>query len=268
MLSIITTGRDDNYGENFLDRLYISVNKNIELFHQLNINYEYIIVEWNPINNSLHQNEKFKSIFANTKHKNIIVTQSVSENENLSPTTFYEYFAKNVGVRNALYENILLINSDIIISPECAEDIKNLCLNGLNKNKFYRARYREQLNLDLTHITIEDCHKPQYPDHIICGYYSGDFLLIHKDIFPGYDETNLEHRDNRNHSSMDGEILWKLHKENINLEFINSKYSHINHGKNVLVNGHYNQNGYKNKLNWGFTQYKKEYINENIIIIK
>jgi hypothetical protein len=268
MISIITTGRDDNYGKNFLDRLHTSITKNTELFLQFNIEYEYIVVEWNPINNPLYKNEKFSSFFENPNHKNIIVTQSVSEAENLSPTVFYEYFAKNVGVRNSSNDNILILNSDIIVSKECGEAIHQLYLNGLSKDKFYRARYREQLNPDLTPLNTEDCHKPHYADHVICGYYSGDFLLIHKDIFPGYDETNPHHRDDLFQTSMDGEMLWKLHKEGVNLEFIESKYSHINHGKDNPYNNHYNQDGYENKTNWGFTQYEKEYISENIIVIK
>lgn len=267
MISIITTGRDDNHGENFLGRLYMSITKNIELFHQLGIDYEYIVVEWNPINNPLYKNEKFSSLFTTSNHKDIIVTQSVSEAEGLSSTVFYEYFAKNVGVKNAKYENILLLNSDIIVSKECGENIKQLCLNGLDKNKFYRARYREQLNPDLTSILTEDCHNPHLPDHVICGYYSGDFLLIDKTTFPGYDETNPNHRTTYQ-TAMDGEILWNLHKNGVTLEFIESKYSHINHGRNNPYDNHYNQNGYQNKSDWGFTQYKKEHISENIIVIK
>ena len=30
MISFITIGRDDDYGERFLDRLYLSISKNIE----------------------------------------------------------------------------------------------------------------------------------------------------------------------------------------------------------------------------------------------
>jgi len=268
MISIITTGRDDDYGVGFLDRFYTSIIKNSQLLDEQEIEYEYLIVEWNPIKNPLYKNHKFSSLFNDKKYKNIIIDQSVSINENLSPTTFYEYFAKNAGVRNAKYDNILLLNSDIIISKECVENIKSLCFSGLDLNKFYRARYREQLNPDLFSLSIEDCHKPHFGDHVICGYFSGDFLFIHKNIFPGYDENNPYHRSNLSQTSMDGEILWKLHNENINLEFIESKYSHINHGKDNPYDSHYNQNGYENKLNWGFIDYPKEYISENIIYIK
>ncbi len=270
MISIITTGRDDDFGVGFLDRLKSSIEHNVSLLEKFNIEYEYIVAEWNPIRNYISDNENFKEIFKNEKIKNVIALPSVSENEGLSTNVFFEYFAKNLGVRHSKYDNLLLINSDIIIDEKCFEKIVDLCKNGLSKEKFYRSRYRGQYDNNFNVITVEDCHYPNNPDSIICGYCSGDFLFLHRDVFiniaKGYDETNYLHRQSFQ-SGMDGEILWNLHNKNVNLEFIEEKYYHINHGHPNRVDGIYNTNGYENKENWGFIDYKKSELKNNVTII-
>jgi len=271
MISIITTGRDDNYGQDFIARLKKSLQSNIEYLEKNNIEYEYIAVEWNPIKNYLSDNSDLRELFNNKNLKNVIVSNSVSKKENLSETIHFEYFAKNVGVRDSKFENILLLNSDIVLPDSTFDKIIELCNTGLSTNKFYRARFREQVNMDMSRILIEDCHYPDNPDAIICGYCSGDFLLMKKYIFcnvaKGYDETNQSHRT-ISQTGMDGEILWNLHNKGVSLEFIDDVYSHINHGKPNPYDGAYNVNGYDNKDDWGFIKYHKRYISENIIIIE
>jgi hypothetical protein len=270
MISIITTGRDDNHGVGFLDRLKSSIEHNISLLEKFNIEYEYIIAEWNPIRNYISENENFKEIFKNEKVKNVIALPSVSEKEGLSTSVFFEYFAKNLGVRHAQYDNLLLINSDIILSEKCFEKMIEVSKNGLSKEKFYRARHRAQYDNNFNVITIEDCHYPNNPDASICGYCSGDYLFLHKDVFidiaKGYDETNSAHRVSYQ-SGMDGEILWNLQNKNVNLEFIDEIYYHINHGRQNIVDNIYNINGYENKSNWGFIDYTKTKIKNNVILI-
>lgn len=48
MISFLTIGRDDNYGGNFLGRLHQSIIHNIKNIELLNVNYEYLVVEWCP----------------------------------------------------------------------------------------------------------------------------------------------------------------------------------------------------------------------------
>jgi hypothetical protein len=271
MITIITTGRDDDYGNGFLDRLKKSMIHKKSYLEKNNIDYEYIVSEWNPIRNFISENFEFIDIFKNKKVKNVIALPSVSEKENLSTSVFFEYFAKNLGARMASNDILLFLNSDIIVSDECFDNIKELIKNGLDKNHFYRARYRGQYDNELNLITVEDCHYPNNPDAVICGYCSGDFLLIHKDTFynvaKGYDETNPSHRVSFQ-SGMDGEILWTLNNKGVTLKFIEEKYFHINHGHPNNVDGVYNTIPYNNKENWGFIDYERDNIKQNVTIIK
>ena len=92
MITIITTGRDDDYGVGFLDRLRASIKNNIELLHESGIDYEYIICEWNPPKEPLIYHEKFKELFEKFNLKEVIVSNSVVEKEGLNQNIFYEYF--------------------------------------------------------------------------------------------------------------------------------------------------------------------------------
>jgi hypothetical protein len=56
-------------------------------------------------------------------------------------------------------------------------------------------------------------------------------------------------------------------KKNINLEFIEEPYYHINHGHTNILDGVYNTGGYENKENWGFIDYKKTELKTNVTII-
>lgn len=271
MITLITTGRDDDYGHGFLDRLYLSINNNLETISKLDIEYEYIICEWNPERDYLINNEKFKPLFEKYNLREVIVSKSVVQNESLNERIFYEYFAKNCGVRNSKYDNILILNSDIIIPKESFEVIVENVKNGLSKDKFYRLEFREQINNDLTFITSESVYYPSNPDAVICGYCSGDVLLIDKETFMtkgmGYDETNPAHRT-ISQTGMDGEILWNLYYRGCTIELMPFPYKHINHGKPHAYDNNYNDKGYVNKSDWGFINYEHNIISNKLTVIK
>jgi hypothetical protein len=271
MISLITTGRDDDYGHGFLDRLYLSIENNVKILHEYNIPYEYIICEWNPERDYLINHPKFKNLFENYNVKEVIISNSVVEKEGLNKKVFFEYFSKNAGVRNSLYDNILILNSDIVIPKKSFDIIIDKIKIGLNPNNFYRLLNRDQIDNDFNFITTETIYYPQNPDAVICGFCSGDFLLLKKETFvkngQGYDETNLSHRT-ISQTGMDGEILWNMYFSGIRIELIDSNYQHINHGKPNPYDNHYNQSGYTNKLNWGFVDYEHQKVSEKLVIIK
>lgn len=271
MITIITTGRDDDYGVGFLDRLRASIKNNIELLHESGIDYEYIICEWNPPKEPLIYHEKFKELFEKFNLKEVIVSNSVVEKEGLNQNIFYEYFAKNAGVRKAKFDNILIINSDIVIPSDSFSIIFEHLKIGLEKDKFYRLEFREQIDNDFNFIKSESVYYPSNPDSVICGYCSGDFLLVDKNSFiefgMGYDETNLLHRT-ISQTGMDGEILWNMYNNGMRIKLLPYNYKHINHGKPNPYDNHYNDNGYKNKLDWGFVKYENEIVSEKLTYIK
>lgn len=262
MISIICSSRIDNYEGDSVGRFITSVTENCNILRELNLEYEYIVVEYCPQDEYLCRYERTKHLFEQYNCKDIIFDKSIAIAENLNPNKYYEYFCKNLGIRQSCYNSVLITNADIILTKPLIKEIKKLLLGGLRKDRFYRTRYRSQVDpITLKILSTVDLHNPSFSDAHICGGYSGDFLLIDRQTLieqgEGYDETNPSKR-NGFQINMDGELLHKLHKRGILLEFMKEGYHHIYHAKTrTYDSGRYDESGsYKNKKEWGFVSYK------------
>jgi hypothetical protein len=285
-ISLITVGRDDNFAEDFIFRLHKSISSNIKFLEKNNISFEYIVVDWFPINDQyLHQNSTLKTLLADSRIKNIVVKNTTAEQEDLNALVFYEYFAKNVGIRAAQNDYIFIVNSDIIVPQKMWDEVlKVLNLDTLEQKHFFRPL--ERVNVEFINdneVRICDSlvlKEPGNPDSVICGGYSGDFLFTARNVLvekgKGYNEEDYDHRQKEKwQTGMDGEILWNLHNNGITLEFFNTSYYHIKHGNSApqvqsgkkQVDGFYKLNAhYPNKPNWGFVDYPR-IIENNITTI-
>ena len=93
-LSIIVAGRNDNYGENMVERFSLCMKKMSAAFPD----EEIIVVDWNPIDSYLW----WKFPWLNKKpFNNIIVENKAIVNNGFNASGFNEFFAKNVGIRHA-----------------------------------------------------------------------------------------------------------------------------------------------------------------------
>ncbi|NBR14672.1 MAG: glycosyltransferase family 2 protein, partial [Crocinitomicaceae bacterium] len=141
-LSIVLTGRNDNYGGDFLKRLQDFFDWNSALFESFKIVTEIVFVNWNPIENEpsileLIQFPKYK------KYVQIrIITIPVELHESfVNPKVrrtvpIFEFIAKNVGVKRANGEFILCLNADVLLHPKIVEFIAD---KKLKKEFYYRA---------------------------------------------------------------------------------------------------------------------------------
>ena len=83
-LSIVFGGRDDNYGETFIQRLEKALDYNIPLLDKSGLDYEIIAVDFNPIDQKyLYENELLSSFLKNKRVKNIIIDNTVILEEGL-----------------------------------------------------------------------------------------------------------------------------------------------------------------------------------------
>jgi hypothetical protein len=286
-LSIISVGRDDKFADDFISRFKRSISSNIRFLEKNNITFEYIIVDWFPIKNQfLYINDDLKELLKDSRVKNIIVNNSIAKKENINPEIFYEYFAKNVGIRASKNDYILIINSDIIV-PQSAWSLINdiLSKENLESKNFYRPYERVNVefinNSEIKVVSRLILEEKGLPDECICGGYSGDFLFVSRDILinvgQGYNETDSGHRSSHKwQTGMDAEILWNMHNRGVYKEFLKTPYYHISHGNSSpetslgikQVDGIYRLNiTYENKPNWGFIDYNKNIISNNVIEI-
>lgn len=280
-LTVIVTGRDDDYADDFLFRLEKSITSNIRMFKANNINFEYIVVDWFPLSaeRHLYKCKLFEKIKDSTI-SHYIVDNSIAAPENLNKDIFYEYFAKNIGIKNSTGDYILLLNSDIIVPMELCKHIKHIMDNNL-KGNFYRPIFRHNMRFidDNTISVIEELPLicTANTDNIVLGAYSGDWLMVEKSVIldaGGYDETCQDHRNyNLWQTGMDAEILWNLHHRGTTLKELDTHYYHIKHGNSVghiatgrrQLDGLYREGvNYTNKPDWGFVNYPKKKILSNV----
>ena len=292
-LSIILGGRDDNYGENFIERFHQAVSTNLDLLDKSNLDYEMIVVDFNPVNGKyLHINPLMEDLLSHKRVKNLIVDQSVLTAEDLTPTTYYEYFAKNVGCRISLGEMIFITNSDIILTEKLIDTIKLELVNENKNDYFYRTRYRGDIEVGqkpsdnpkiiqageyLTgHLNgwgnpneVLNLHNKK--DDKICGLWSGDASMFSRHVFfdvaTGYNEKDYGHRTSSNQSNMDSEILENLYVKGKRLKLLEAPYFHLYHGHPISRDNVYSKSTYTNNDEWGFVNYNKERINNNTEII-
>jgi hypothetical protein len=260
-LTIITTGRIDNYEGDPTGRLIKSVEHNCNLLELHGISYEYLIGEWFPQDKPFYYHPRTKDLFDKYNLKDIVIDSSLAEPEELHPTKFAEYFAKNACLKKAQGQYILITNSDIIFGELLVEEIAKQLKDGLDRNKFYRTHRRSQIHPESHELlNTDELYIPnQFEDSHLCAGYSGDFLMAHRDVLledaQGYDEYSGTHRRGTQ-TSCDGEILWKLDSLGIKLALFHSPYFHIWHSKGTCYDSSgYTKGNYKQKPDWGFVKY-------------
>jgi hypothetical protein len=171
-ISIVITGRNDGYGENFLTRLSVflkSLDYQVRDYENL---IEVILVEWNPPENT----KQFKDVLEkpiNYKLRIITVPKEVHDSLNVK-LPLLEFSGKNVGARRANAEFVLITNPDIIFSQQL---IDTLARRELLPNCVYRTdRYDYKAN------GIENLDPSRYVNHAIentfCGHLTKGFHSV------------------------------------------------------------------------------------------
>ena len=185
-LSIIVTGRNDDYDGNFDERLAIALSNNIKSLPDA----EFIFVEWNPYLNKPLTCSKLSNILGD-RVKYYVVHPKYHERY-CTIDGFLEYPAKNVGVRKSSRDFIICTNSDITFAPDLVERLTG----SLNEKTVYRAT-RIDIMLGYKYVQFP------LPAKMVLGRSygltdaSGDFLMLDKGTWndiTGYCEEFPEQR--------------------------------------------------------------------------
>jgi len=202
-LSIVYTGRNDNYAKGFISRFQNSLFflSYLSKKHNFDKDIEIIIVEWNPLPKekrlkdvlSLPKNIDVRIIeVPNGIHKKVPATLYDADNANSIP--FYEFIGKNVAMRRATTPFMLCSNPDIILNDSLMEYLSK---KQLSSKHFYRID-RDNLIHDVAmHGKVgkilkrceADLDSKSQAKNAICRKRfvhtkaSGDFLLMSTDLF-------------------------------------------------------------------------------------
>lgn len=138
-ISFVTAGRNDNFGGRYLERVQACVNSIIILGNKHNLNFELIFVEWNPPEDKPRIKDAINWP-KETKPGQVRIIEVLNDIHRLykrhERIPFFEFPAKNIGIRRAGGEYVLATNSDIVFSEEM---IIYLAKNILSPNAFFRA---------------------------------------------------------------------------------------------------------------------------------
>ncbi len=262
-ISIIIVGRNDNYGGDFSKRLQVTIDWNLKHLP----NSELIYIEWNQIKNNKSDCEWITQRYSNARCYIVSeeIHRSISRNPDKMPVM--EYYAKNIGIRKAKNDWLLMINADVFVGKDC---IKNM--HKLNENTVYGSHYigikwnGEDVNEKL--IRNRKIRVVNFAAPFSLGSVVGNLILTHKKNWlaaTGYDE-----RLNNVRAGVDTNGLNQLLSLNLRKQIIGHHY-HLDHAESIIhgensTHGYhmFNNIPYKNPENWGFEDYKDIKIGERI----
>lgn len=188
-LSIIFTGRNDSYAADFKERMMAAVDRNQQEAAKTSLDVEWIFVEWNPLSEDYLSYELVKKGFrcyvVSPDIQKRIISPQVS-----GRMTFMQFFGKNVGIRKATGDWILVTNADCVFDEGIWKFISNeyLCPEILYRAErcdipasyFDKSFEVMRDNLTRHHLIDDGKHFTEA---------AGDFLLFSSQNLLGFDET-------------------------------------------------------------------------------
>jgi hypothetical protein len=170
-ISIVITGRNDDYGEDFLTRINTFVRS---LDHQVRRHadlFELIVVEWNP----LPDYAPLIEVLADTTNLPVTVITVPSElHDSLGSTSpVLEFHGKNVGIRRARGEFVLVTNPDILFTQELIDEMakKNLRLDTVYRTDRYDFNIAGIADIDSSDL-IDFAVQNTFVVHAMSGNHS------------------------------------------------------------------------------------------------
>lgn len=165
-LSIVVTSRNDNHGGDLKHRMQLFIDGILDQAVKFKSNIELIIVEWNPPTDRLSLKEGLswekRNDFCDVRIIEVPneIHRCYKYSERLP---LYQMIGKNVGIRRAKGEFVLVTNIDILLSDEMFEF---LCSDNLEKGKIYRVN-RYDVNKDIPIAATNDDRLEYCKDNLL-----------------------------------------------------------------------------------------------------
>ena len=255
-LSFCFTGSNAQYGGDFIQRMQKCLDNLYELIERYECDADVTIVEWNPPKDRprLCDAVEFNNSYIQTKI--ITVPENVHNSiPNPHSEKFFEYIAKNVGIRRAAGEFILSTNPDNLYSPEL---IKRLSEPDLDKNCFYRVnRYDIRdgrviaANFATGTVPGPENLKANRSVNPLHFNASGDFILMHRDAW-----ANIQGHPEVSYSlTVDGQTVFLAAESGLKQVILTQPMYHQDHGRTSKYCPRWDDNspwGLNNAGEWGF----------------
>jgi len=266
-LTIIATGRNDDFGGDFNGRFFRALHFNHRQLAAAGITHEFVFVEWRPIDRRPLLASVLADEFAELRSlrlRSYVVDPAYHDALSLNPRLqFQEFIAKNVGVRRALGEFVLTTNTDIYLSRGV---IACLQARALEPGVLYRAaRHDLRSDQDVSVVDwnlLEDNRNCDVINTIRPPMFtnaSGDFLLLDRQTSQRLRGFNEVYRVAKIH--IDGNFCVKAYASGIRIVDIGAPVYHVGRGTLHAQIGMYRARSHE--APWGDMRWKSDMIYEN-----
>jgi hypothetical protein len=230
-ISFVTAlNRVDTHGD-LMDRFRTSLRTTVALAQGYKLDFEIIVVDWNSPT-------EFPFRLAHD-YPFVLITITKDQHEalpNPHGQLFFEWHAKNVGIRASAGEFVLCHNADDIFSPEL---MRRMSLKLFREDQFYRVNRYDIKALGEPwfkvqtpagefkrgeDMTISQTGVP-YSHDMLAFRASGDFMLMSRTNWfrlRGYPETRYD-------GSVDGQMIHIAHKHGLRQVLLPEPLYHIDH---------------------------------------
>ena len=235
-ISIVVTARHDNYGGPYTERILKPLEFNCARLLDHQVAFELVLVEWDPIAGRPLLAEivarHFPRLAAGGVIRRIVVAPEYQAALTQNPRAgYFEYIAKNVGIRRAAAPLVLVTNVDVLLGREV---VAAIAAGSLAPGLVHRAaRVDIKLGIDQTALTWEALEDPANHDRrptldppLFSGA-AGDFLLADRGTFHLLRGFNEVYRAAR--SGIDLNFLVKAYGTGVPIADIGGPVYHINH---------------------------------------
>jgi hypothetical protein len=235
-LSIVVTGRNDDFGGDFNGRFFRALQFNREQLLMAGVAHEFVFVEWRPIPRQPYLATLLRDEFSDvegSRLRSYVVDPAYHEAFSLNPRVqFQEFVAKNVGVRRARGTFVLTTNTDIYLGRGV---ITRLAERGIEPGILYRAaRHDLKANSDVSWMDwdlLEDERNWEVVNRISPPLFtnaSGDFLLLDRETYHRLRGFNEVYRAAKIH--IDGNFCVKAFSSGVPLVDVGSPVYHVGRG--------------------------------------
>lgn len=166
-ISFVMTGRNDDYGEDFLHRAECSLNSIIQLADQTETPVEILFLEWNPPADrpTLDHALTLSTTSEYATCRFVRVPASIHQQERGSDEMpLLEYHAKNAGIRRAQGEFVLATNPDIVFNADIFELFSS---RSLQPGRYYRIE-RYDVSATLPSDASVECLLTTCRNNVFC----------------------------------------------------------------------------------------------------
>ncbi|MEW5984316.1 MAG: hypothetical protein AB1806_18340 [Acidobacteriota bacterium] len=234
-LSIVLTGRNDNYGGDFNERFFRALRFNHTNLAAHGVDHEVVFVEWSPLAGRPHLSDLLAAEFSDlaaTALTCYVVDPRYQDELSLNPSIKYlEYLAKNVGLRRATGRFVLSTNTDVFFGESV---VASLASGRLEAGTVYRApRFDLKLGIDQSHVSWEmlddernQTRRGTLAPPLLSGA-AGDFLLADRESVHRLKGFNEVYRLAR--VGIDVNFLVKAYGAGLRMADIGGPVYHVDH---------------------------------------